>query len=174
MEKRTKTLLYRRSILVLLMLACAILQNTSLPFAGGSFRIWLLLPLVVVAAMFEKETVGFLTGLFAGCLWDTSAASADGVKALFFALVGGVCGLLIRYIMRNTLSAALVLTTAVSLFFTLGHWFTNVVLLQAGSTLRTLFVFYLPQTVLTILTAPLFYFLIRALEKRFRLPGDAR
>ncbi len=172
-EQGTKTLLIRRGVLVLLLLGAGILQSCVLPFAGG-FHVYYLLPLCVVIAMFEKEIPGAVFGIVGGCLWDLTTAIPDGATALFFAVIGALCGLLTRYFLRNNLASAYLLSGVATLLFSVGHWFFFVVLTQTPGSAAALVKFYLPQMLLTLLIVPFVYFIVRAIEKEFRLPGEAR
>ena len=169
--QRTKTLTIRRLILVAVVILAALVQNCTLPVGGMS--ICILIPLTVIVAMFEKEVAGVLYGLLAGCLWDVSTATADGMKALFLTLTACICGLLVRYIMRNNLLSALVLSGAATLLFNLLHWLIYVAP-NSGGVFAALVRFYLPQIILTIICIPPLYFLIRALEKKFKVADEAR
>ena len=55
------------------------MQNTDgfFPQIFG-VRALLLIPAVVCAAMFERDIVGMLFGLFAGMLWDITASGNNG------------------------------------------------------------------------------------------------
>lgn len=172
MTQTTKILLRRRLLLGLLILAGALAQNCVLPNVG--FQIYFLIPLTVIAAMFEKEIPGMLFGLLAGGIWDISAATPDGLNALFLCVTGCVCGLLAKYLMRNNLLSALALCSAATVLFSVAHWLLYVLPLQAGGLFATLLRFYLPQAILTCLVSPLLYILIRAIEKKYRVPGESR
>lgn len=167
-EQGTKTLLWRRGLLVCLFFCAAVLQSCVLPFFGG-FHVYYLLPLCVIVAMFEKEVPGAVFGLLGGCLWDITATSFDGGHALFFAVCGAVCGLITRYFLRNNLASAYLLTTSTAVLFSLGHWFFYVFMNRTDGAFAALVQFYLPQLLLTLLLVPFIYFLVRAIEKKFRL-----
>lgn len=169
--QRTQTLAKRRLILLAVIIIGALVQNCTLPV--GDLRICCLLPLTVIIAMFEKEFAGVLYGLLAGCLWDVSTATADGMKALYLAIAGCVCGLLVRYLMRNNLLSALVLCSAVTIVFYAAHWLIYVTPYADGM-FSALLRFYLPQALLTVLSAPFLYFLIRALEKKYRVSEESK
>ncbi len=169
--KRIRTLASRRLLLTAVVIVAALIQSCTLP--AVNLRICLLLPLTVIIAMFEKESAGLLYGILAGCLWDVSTATADGMKALFLAMTGCICGLLIRYIMRNNLLSALVLTGAASLLFFIGHWVLYVVPHGTGMW-ASLLRFYIPQILITLLMTVIIYFFIRAIEKKLRTTDEAR
>lgn len=169
--QRTQTLIKRRLLLTAVVIAGALIQNCALP--ASEIRICFLLPLTVIIAMFEKEFAGMLFGLLAGCLWDFSTATVDGMKALFLTIVGCVCGLLVRYIMRNNLLSALVLCGTTVLLFNVSHWLIYVTPYEQGM-FAALLRFYLPQILVTLLSVPFIYFLIRALIKKYRVSEDGR
>lgn len=168
--QRTKILTIRRLLLAAVVIIGALVQNGAL--SVGSIQICILLPLTVIIAMFEKEFAGILYGILAGCLWDISTTTADGMKALFLALTGCACGLLVRYIMRNNLLSALVLCGAASLVFHAVHWIIYVIPNTDGM-FRALFLFYIPQILFSILAVIPLYFLLRALEKKYKVSEEA-
>ncbi len=172
-EQGTKTMLWRRGLLVLMLFAGAVLQNCVLPIVGG-IHAYFLLPLCVIIAMFEKEIPGAVFGLLAGCLWDLASTVPDGANALFFAIVGAVCGLVTRYFLRNNLASAFLLSGSISVLFSVGHWFFFVYLNESTGAFSALLRFYVPQMLLTLPLIPFVYFIIRAVEKKFRLPGEFR
>ena len=164
--QRNRTLLKRHLLLVVVVILGALLQNCPLPVL--EVRLCVLLPLTVIIAMFEKELPGTLYGILAGMLWDVSASTADGMKALFLSLVGCVCGLLVRYFLRNNLLSALMLCGVTIFLFSTAHWLIHIAPNGAGMW-QAWFRIYLPQALLTLLTSPVLYFLIRALKKQFRV-----
>lgn len=169
--QRTKILTIRRLLLVAVVIIGALVQNCALSVTD--LQICILLPLTVIIAMFEKELAGILYGALAGCLWDVSTATADGMKALFLALTGCICGLLIRYIMRNNLLSAIVLCAAANLVHNLLHWLIYVVP-NADGMFSALLRFYIPQILLSTLTVIPLYLLLRALEKRCKVTDEPR
>lgn len=169
--QRTRILTIRRLLLAAVVIIGALVQNCAL--SVGSIQICILIPLCVIIAMFEKELAGIFYGILAGCLWDVSTTTPDGMKALFLALTGCICGLLVRYVMRNNLLSALVLCAASGLVFSITHWAVYVIP-NAQGMFRALFLFYLPQVLLTALSAIPLYFLLRALEKKFKVAEEAK
>ena len=163
--QRTKNSVKRRLLLAVVVILAGLLQNCALPV--GRIGILLLIPLTVIIAMFEKEFVGIIYGILAGCIWDLSTATSDGMKALFLALTGCICGLLIRYIIRNTLLSALALCSTATLLFSVDHWLFHVVAFETGA-FGAFLRFYFPQMLITVLLTPFFYVVLRALEKKYR------
>ncbi len=95
------------------------------------------------------------------------------MKALFLALTGCICGLLVRYIMRNNLLSALVLCGAASIVLNVLHWVVYVTPYADGM-FRALFLFYLPQILLSVLAVIPLYFLLRALEKKYKVTEETK
>lgn len=167
MRRNTKLLIARRIIFALVILMTHILQNSSglVPTVFGA-RAFLLIPLVVCIAMFEKELAGALLGLFAGALWDSVSGTGDGYYAFFFMAVGAVCGFLINVLMRNHLLTAIILCALTSLAFS-GSYLIFFIIAQGVDSGGYLFLrYYLPSCVYTVLFVPLCYLFVRAVMRR--------
>ena len=154
MRKRTGILWLRRGIFALLLLAAHILQNTP-----GYFCV----------ALFEREVVGALFGLFAGALWDWVSPMGDGFNALFLMLVGAACGILINTLMRNNLFTALLLGGCAHLLYVCLYTVLFVVAEGVGSAGWLFVRFYLPSVLYSLVFLPVFYLLVRAVMRRTRL-----
>ncbi len=165
--KENRPKIMRRVVFFFLILGFGILQNSAvLPTVFG-MRLLPLLPLAVTVGMFERETYGLMFGLLAGVIWDMNTASADGIYALLFALVGFVCGLLMTYLMMNNLLTAYILTGFWGLVYAGVSWLVSVGVHGVESGLKLMFTFYLPTALLNILLMPIFYYLTRAIKKYF-------
>ncbi|HBL41589.1 MAG TPA: hypothetical protein DDY98_08580 [Ruminococcaceae bacterium] len=147
--------------------AVALVQNIGLLPEIVGLRFLPLLPLTVAVSRFERETYGLNFGLLAGVLCDLNIGRADGAHALFFALMGFVCGLLMTYLMMNNLITASLLAAVWELLYALFGYVLHCGF--SGGSLRELFGFYLPSALLNLLTMPLIYYLVRAVNKQFRL-----
>lgn len=165
--RENKPKILRRLTFFFLVLIVAVIQNIGLLPELAGLRFWPLLPLVVSVSMFEKETYGLNFGLLAGILVDMNVGKADGTNALFFALTGFVCGLLMTYIMMNNFITAALLTAVFELVYAFFSYALHCGV--SGGTLRELFGFYLPSALLNLLTLPLIYYFVRAVNKQFRL-----
>lgn len=154
--------------LVLIIVVTAIIQGSAFsagfPLAG---RACILIPLTVCIGMFEKEFVGIILGTLAGMLWDSFSSGTDGLRSLFLALTGFLCGLLVHYFMRNNLFTALVLTAAASVIYTIAAW-AAVAACGMNGAFMALLNRFAPSCALSIVVLPLYYFLIRAAEKSFK------
>ena len=170
MRKRTGILWLRRGIFALLLLAAHILQNTPgyFPEIFG-VRAYFLISLTVCIALFEREVVGALFGLFAGALWDWVSPMGDGFNALFLMLVGAACGILINTLMRNNLLTALLLGVCAHLLYVCLYTVLFVVAEGVGSAGWLFARFYLPAVLYSLVFLPVFYLLVRAVMRRTRL-----
>ncbi len=168
--KENKPKILRRLAFFVLVLFVAVIQNIGLLPEVAGLRFLPLLPLTVSVSMFERETYGLNFGLLAGILVDMNVGKADGTNALFFALVGFVCGLLMTYLMMNNLITASLLTAVFEVLYALFSYALHCGV--SGGTLRELFGFYLPGALLNLLTLPLVYYFVRWINKQFRLMED--
>ncbi|MBO4445347.1 MAG: rod shape-determining protein MreD [Clostridia bacterium] len=169
LSKKQKVLYETRTLFALLVLVCAMLQNTphlTLTILGSHPLI--LIPLVVFIGMFEKAIVAALYGMFAGILWDVTVAAGDGYNALILMLFATVASVLISYLMRNNISTALLLSLSAIVIYLLLHWFIFVVCSGATGGFITLVTFYLPTAVYTAVFAPLIYILLRAVLRKIK------
>lgn len=163
MKLQNKRPFIRRLLLTLLILLTSVLQNAFL----GAVKpgILLLIPLVVCISMYEREFAAFFFGILCGALWDLTSPLPDGLYALCFALLAFASGLLAKRVFRNTPAAAMLLcflfASAVNLiavvYALLSAGFSGIL----SSVVRT----YLPSALLTTVFCPLFYFLVRSIER---------
>lgn len=165
-----KPRILRRLTFFAIILAVAMIQNIGLLPEIVGLRFMPLLPLVLSISLFEKETYGLNFGLLAGILMDVNVGRADGTNALFFALMGFVCGLLMTYLMMNNLITASLLAAVFELLYA-GYSYLLHCGFSAGA-LRALFGFYLPSALMNLLTLPLIYYFVRAVNKPFRVMGN--
>ena len=167
-----KQKLLRRAIYGLLLVVCALLQHTRGAFLHvGNIHAWLLVPAVVAVAMQEQAVPATLFGAFAGVLWDYAHVGADGVFALWFALLAFVCSTLVTFWVRNNLPAALMLSGAALCLTAVLQWFCFVVLPGQGSAAAVLFGHALPSALFSFLFAPPLYWLARRTASAFSKQG---
>lgn len=162
-----KTRLYpfiRMALLVLIVLFAFFLQC-----AGGAAKpdvpVWWLLSAAVCVSIFEYEFSGMMFGLFAGALADFSSSVPDGVWTLFFTVICCAVGLLSRYYMRRTAGTAAFLTAGAGGLFCAVSLILNCLTKDITCIAGLITGFYLPGLVLTVLTAPVVYALVKAAEK---------
>ncbi len=114
-EKKRRILTIKHLSYVGIILLSYILGSTPglLTFYGTSPN--LMIPLVTVIAMYEGEFAGGMYGALSGLLWDSSAFTLFGIGGMFYLLAGVIIGLLIIYLLQNSLKNALLLSAAVAL-----------------------------------------------------------
>ena len=167
--KENKPKILRRLSFFFLILFFAVLQNTGILPEFFGLRFLPLLPLTITVGMFERETYGLNFGLLAGILWDINLGAGDGFHALFLALAGFACGLLMTYLMMNNLLTAFLLGLFFETTYALLGWLVYVGTHSVEGGAGLLLGFYLPNALLNVLTLPLFYYLVRAIMKKFKL-----
>ncbi len=154
---------------VLLIFFVAILQNTPhlFPAVFGAHA-FLLIPLVVCIAMFERDLASTIMGIFAGALWDVYAAWGDGFNAMFLMLIATIVGLLINYLMRNNLSSAMLLGGVSIIAYIVIHWFIFIVCRGIAGAFKLLLTFYLPSAIYTVVFVPVFYIIMRTFLQKLK------
>lgn len=166
-SKKKRALYIRRIAFVIAILIIALIQNTPKLFPTIlGFRAFLLIPLVICIAMFEKDLAAALMGALAGALWDITSATGDGFNALILMLLGAATSLLISYIMRNNLATALLLGGMAIAIYILLHWFFFVICSGAEGGFVTLFTFYLPSLIYSFIFVPIFYIILRSFIRK--------
>lgn len=150
----------RYVIYVALIVLAAVLQNSLniIPTVFGA-RAFILLPLCVCIAMFEREISSAVFGVVAGVLWDVSSGQ-DGFNALLLLLICAVCSLLVSHLMRRNVLTATVLGAGSVAAYNIIYVLINLVAQGAGNSIKQLFTFYLLSGIYTIIFVPVCYFLI--------------
>lgn len=168
MRLQTKALAKRYAVYILILLAAHIFQNCLpiFPMLGG-VRPALLISCAVAIAMFEGEVIGAAAGLIAGALWDTVTVTADGYNALFLMLVCAVCGLLLRVFMRNNIITYLIMNSGITLLYFLSYALFFITARGVSGAGGAVLRYYLPMAVYSLVLTPLWYWLIRRVNRRF-------
>lgn len=168
-SKAKLNLYIRRIAFVLVIFFVALLQNTPhlFPTIMGAHA-FLLIPLVVCIAMFERDLASTLMGIFAGALWDVSSSWGDGFNAIFLMLIATVVGLLINYLMRNNLSSAMLLGGLSVALYVIIHWFIFIVCRGIEGAFKLFLIFYLPSAIYTVIFVPIFYIIMRSFLKKLK------
>ncbi|MGX8692035.1 MAG: rod shape-determining protein MreD, partial [Eubacteriales bacterium] len=169
LSNEQKHKLWTNVVFVALILFCHLLQNTPhmFPTIMGA-HCFLLLPLSVCIAMFLHNLPATMLCLFAGVLWDVSAAHLDGFNAIFFLLSSTGVGLLMNYLMRNNLWTANILGALVILLYVTLHWLCFVVLRGVDEGAFTYITYYLPSALYSFAFTPLFYVILRRFMRYIR------
>lgn len=151
---------YIRWAIYALIIAGAVLLQNSVGGLAEIFgvRIFLVLPVLISIAMFERELPSAILGAIAGVLWDVSC-STDGFNAIVLMIIPAGCSLLISHFMRNNLVTAMVLGAG-----GIGAYELVYIILKftgQGFSFGYLFTFYLPAFLLTVLFMPIGYEIIK-------------
>ncbi len=168
MTVQTKTKVKRYVVYSVILLLAHILQN-SLPIFPEilAVRPVLLISVAVCISMFEGELVGAVAGLVAGALWDTVTATADGYNAFYLMVACAVCGVLLRVFMRNNIITYIMMNTGITIFYFSSYvlFFITAQGIDGGA--EMLLRYYLPMSVYSLILTPLWYILIRAVNRKF-------
>ena len=162
----------RYIIYTALIILVAILQNSLniIPEIFGA-RAFVLLPLCVSIAMFEREIASAVFGAVAGILWDLSSGQ-DGFNAFVLLVIGAVCSLLISHFMRRNVLTALVLGSGSVVAYNIIYVLINLVAQGAGNSFKLLFTFYLLSGIYTILFIPVCYFLVSYIHENYKTSDE--
>ena len=154
----------RWAIFALIIGGACILQNSSgglLEIFGA--RVFLVIPVCISVAMFEREIPSALLGALAGVLWDISSG-ADGYNALLITLLCATASLLISHLMRNNIVTALVLGGGATLIYELVY---IIRLSFSGNPMYRAITFYLPSLILTVVFVPICYYIVKTVYSSF-------
>ena len=155
----------RYLLLTVLMLLFFVLE--SLPHLIPSFYLGMpliVIPMVCVIGLYEKETAGALFGLFAGMMLDCYSVQGGIYSTVLLFLLGGICGFLGRFVMTENFLSALSLSAGTLLVYLLGKWIVFGLILSPNIDPQYLLLYSLPTFVYSVLfTVPLFW-LVRAIH----------
>lgn len=167
LRTQTKNLVIRRTGFAALILFAAVLQNTDGLFpAVFGVRAMLLIPVVVVIGMHERDIPGLFYGLLAGMVWDAFSAGPHSFNALMLMTFGFVCGALIGTIMRNNLMTALLLTAGSVFIYNTLYWLFEYAVRGYSGAFKAYIGFYLPSMVYTTVLMPAIYYAVRTVKNR--------
>ncbi len=168
MTVQTKTKVKRYVAYAVILLLAHILQN-SLPIFPEilAVRPVLLISAAVCMSMFEGELVGAIAGLVAGALWDTVTATADGYNAFYLMVACAVCGVMLRIFMRNNIVTYIMMNTGVTMIYFLSYVLFFITARGIDGGTEMLLRYYLPMSIYSLLLTPLWYVIIRAVNRKF-------
>lgn len=129
MNRKIKVLIIKYITYVAVFLLLYLVQVTPGFLQIFGIKPLIILPAVVCLAMHERELVGGLLGALGGMLCDLSSFTYFGFNAIMFLLMGIAVGLLVEYMMKESMGNAvfftlcgLVIQMIVSFFFQYGIW----------------------------------------------------
>lgn len=168
MTVQTKTKVKRYAVYGVILLLAHILQN-SLPIFPEilAVRPVLLISVAVCISMFEGELVGAIAGLVAGALWDTVTSTADGYNAFYLMVACAVCGVMLRIFMRNNIITYIMMNTGVTMVYFLSYVLFFITARGIDGGTEMLLRYYLPMSVYSLLLTPVWYVIVRAVNRKF-------
>ena len=168
MNVQTKIKTKRYLMYALIIFLAHILQNIVPVFPeSASARPILLIPVAVCIAMFEGELVGAVAGIFAGILWDTVTVTADGYNALYLMIACAVCGVLLRIFMRNNIITYFIMNSSIMFIYLVSYVLFFITARGIDGAGQIFFRYYLPMGIYSFILTPLWYYLIRAVYRKF-------
>ncbi|MBE6783892.1 MAG: rod shape-determining protein MreD [Ruminococcaceae bacterium] len=170
MIKENLPIYIKRFVLGFIIVLAALLQNTPGAFPKmSSANAMLLIPVVVCIAMFESELVSMFFGLGAGMLWDFVSVRGHYFHAIIFCIFAFFISVLVRRRIRNTLFSSMIFTfTTVFVHNTL-YWILYVLIPNPEGAVVSYFRFYLLSCIYTMLVGIVIYFIIRPIERVFKV-----
>ena len=161
-----KRLIIRRVIFAVLLIFCAVIQNTPGLLPEHQLAVTVM---VVCIAMFERETAGMLLGLLAGVVLDVTGGT-QGINAILLTVIGLVCGMLVNNMIRNNIVTALIFSALALLVHTFVYWIVFVAAGVHGG--RLLLTFCLPSVLYTVIFTPLWFLITRGISRW--LPSEVK
>lgn len=168
-ELSKKENIKKRILFAVIILVTFLLQTTDGFFpAPFGIHACILIPATVCIAMFEREFSGLFFGLASGMMLDSVSSDTVCYYSVFFTLMGFVTGMLITYLMRNNLVTALIFTSVFSLIHNSLYCLLYYLFDGADISFAFYLKYYFASAVYTALLTPIFYFLTRAIEKKYK------
>lgn len=165
-QRTLKVVIY----LVLTALA-ALIQNTAgLTLEIGGTRCFLLLPVCMILGSGEDERFAAVIALVGGMLWDLSSAVHLGFNAVYMCIMCFFGASLITYIIRNTFITNFIFSTVFILIYCILYWLFFIIIKDVRGAELSLFTFYLPSALYTIIITPVIYLILRPIKNRLNKP----
>lgn len=150
------------SLLVVLMV---IFQSTPHLFEILSVKPLFLLAITIPIAMEKGEIAGAIIGVAGGLLWDMALPSPFGSYGFLFMVFGVIVGLLSRLLLQRTWFNNLFLVFLSVLIIQLIDFFFNYVIFGYVGISKVFFTQHILCVLYTTLISPVFYFLIKWINK---------
>lgn len=162
----TKTIVY-----IFIIAAAAIIQNTEgMAFEIGGARCFLLLPVTIILSMGEDEGFAGIIGLIGGLFWDLTSSVHLGFNAAFMCVVCFCCAASVTYIIRNTFISNFVFSAFSAFLYSFLYWLFFIIIKGVHGAELSLFSFYFPCSVYTMLVTPLIWIVIVKIKKKLNGP----
>lgn len=152
-----KSVLYALIVIFFIVLQTNILNQAK--FFGAKPNLFI--PLVISAAVLESEKFSSVLGLVTGFILDSSFSSPFYFSAVLLFFFGYASSVICRtYLHKSVLNmllftlAAVIIRMAFNMFFLIGIW-------SGFSAADALISYLLPEMVITMLCAPIVFFLVK-------------
>lgn len=167
MKTKTNMLFVRRLLYALIIVAVATLQSTRgfIPQIKD-VSAFVLIPLVVSIASFEKSVPSLLFGAFAGVMWDMYSITADGFFSVALTATGFFTAIVILFFMRNNIMTVMILSFISTLFCNTLYWLNFILMPRNTSPFYIYLRYYLPSAFYTACFALVFYFVVKLIYEK--------
>ena len=160
----------RRTVLTAVILLVFFLQNTEHLFP----RPWgvtamLLAPLVICIGMFERETSGMVFGAAAGALLAAFSTQTVCYHTIMLAAAGYFSGLLVTRLIRNNLNSCFLMNVVFLFVYNSLYYLLFYYSPAQENSQYVYFNMYMASGLYTAFFIPLFYVIVRAVSKKYRV-----
>lgn len=161
-------------IYLLLTAAAALIQNTAgLTIEIGGARCFLLLPVCMILGTGEDERFAAVTALTGGMLWDLSSSVHLGFNAIYMCIMCFFGAALVTYILRNTFITNFIFSALFIIIYCILYWLLFIIIKDVRTAELSLFTFYLPSALYTIIVTPVIYFILKPIKRALNKPIKA-
>lgn len=158
-------------IYLVLTAIAALIQNTAgLTLEIGGARCFLLLPVCMILGAGEDERFAAVIALVGGMLWDLSTAVHLGFNAIYMCIMCFFGAALITYIIRNTFITNFIFSTVFIIIYCVLYWLFFIIIKDVRGAELSLFTFYLPSALYTIVVTPFIYLILRPIKNKLNKP----
>lgn len=161
-QKHFKYLIY-----CLLILGADLMQNVTglFPEICGA-RCFILLPVVIAIAMSEDILSATFLGFFAGLLWDMTSSVHMGFNMIIITLLCFGISAFTTHIARDTFITTILCTTVSVILYGIVYWLCFIIIKGVNDGESTLFTFYIPCMLYTIVLTPLIWLVMDKIKQR--------
>ena len=159
------------AVYLILTAAAALIQNTEgLTLEIGGARCFLLLPVCMILGTGEDERFAAVIALAGGMLWDLSSGVHLGFNAIYMCIICFFGSALVTYIIRNTFITNFIFSAVFILLYCLLYWLFFIIIRDVRGAELSLFTFYLPSALYTIIATPVIYFSLKPIKQALNKP----
>ncbi len=165
LTKKERTIKY--AVYAVIIAVLSLLQNVGgLWFEIGGARCFFLVPAAVLLSLDEEEKASALIGLFAGLLWDITAAQHMGFNCLFIMVACYIMSVLVTHLFRATFWVGTVGAVVFTFLYILIYWIVFVLIKGGDGSKTVFFTFYLPSFFYTAVVTVVMNIIFVPLKKK--------